>query len=94
MKVDLQVGPLMDSERPTSARMRKYRAADRRAHASNCLLRIVIPRKALCMQTLMLVWMSVQTVISLGATWLAHSPALLAFGGDSAVELLSATVVF
>jgi hypothetical protein len=46
------------------------------------------------MQTLMLVWMSVQTVISLGATWLAHSPALLAFGGDSAVELLSATVVF
>ena len=31
--------------------------------------------------------------MSLGAAWLARSPALLAFGGDSAVELLSAAVV-
>ena len=28
------------------------------------------------------------------ASWVTHSPALLAFGGDSAVELLSAAVVF
>ncbi len=31
----------MDSERPTSTRMRKYRAADGSAHTHNCLLRIV-----------------------------------------------------
>jgi divalent metal cation (Fe/Co/Zn/Cd) transporter len=37
--------------------------------------------------------MSVEAVVSLGAAWLARSPALLGFGGDSAVELLSAGVV-
>ena len=31
--------------------------------------------------------------MSLGAAWLARSPALLGFGGDSSVELLSAAVV-
>jgi hypothetical protein len=38
--------------------------------------------------------MSVEAVVSLGAAWTARSPALLGFGGDSAVELLSAAVVF
>ena len=32
-------------------------------------------------------------MVSLGAAWAARSPALLGFGGDSAVELLSAAVV-
>jgi divalent metal cation (Fe/Co/Zn/Cd) transporter len=41
-----------------------------------------------------LIWMSVEATISLAAAWRAHSPALLAFGGDSAIELLSAAVVF
>lgn len=45
-------------------------------------------------QTLTLIWMSVEAVVSLGAAWMARSPALLAFGGDSGVELLSAAVVF
>lgn len=31
--------------------------------------------------------------VSLSAAWAAHSPALLAFGGDSAIELLSAAAV-
>jgi len=31
--------------------------------------------------------------VSLVAAWIARSPALLAFGGDSAIELLSAVVV-
>jgi len=31
--------------------------------------------------------------VSLAAAWMARSPALLAFGGDSAIELLSAIVV-
>ena len=37
--------------------------------------------------------MTVEAVVSLGAAWFARSPALLGFGGDSAVELLSAAVV-
>jgi len=44
-------------------------------------------------QTLTLVWMSVEVVVSMGAAWIARSPALFAFGGDSAVEILSAAVV-
>lgn len=38
--------------------------------------------------------MAVEAVVSLRAAWLAHSPALLGFGGDSAVELLSAAIVW
>ena len=38
-------------------------------------------------------WMSVEAVVSLFAAWRARSPALLAFGGDSAIELFSAVVV-
>lgn len=45
------------------------------------------------LQALTIVWMSVEALVALGAAWSAHSPALLGFGGDSAVELLSAIVV-
>lgn len=38
--------------------------------------------------------MSAEAVVSLSAAWMAHSPALLAFGGDSAIELGSAAVVY
>jgi divalent metal cation (Fe/Co/Zn/Cd) transporter len=38
--------------------------------------------------------MSVEAIVSLGTAWTSHSPALLAFGGDSLIELLSAAVVF
>jgi hypothetical protein len=44
-------------------------------------------------QAITILWMSVEAGVSLFAAWQARSPALLAFGGDSAVELLSATVV-
>jgi divalent metal cation (Fe/Co/Zn/Cd) transporter len=37
--------------------------------------------------------MSVEALVSLFAAWRARSPALLAFGGDSAIELFSAVVV-
>jgi divalent metal cation (Fe/Co/Zn/Cd) transporter len=37
--------------------------------------------------------MTVEAVVSLFASWKARSPALLAFGGDSAIELFSAVVV-
>jgi len=44
-------------------------------------------------QTLTIVWMTVEAAVSLAAAWMARSPALLAFGGDSTIELLSAIVV-
>jgi divalent metal cation (Fe/Co/Zn/Cd) transporter len=44
-------------------------------------------------QTVTIAWMSVEAAVSLFATWRARSPALLAFGGDSAIELFSAVVV-
>jgi divalent metal cation (Fe/Co/Zn/Cd) transporter len=44
-------------------------------------------------QTLTIAWMSVEAVVSLFAAWRARSPVLLAFGGDSAIELFSAVVV-
>jgi divalent metal cation (Fe/Co/Zn/Cd) transporter len=51
-------------------------------------------QRVIWIQSLTLIWMSVEAVVSLGASWIARSPALLAFGGDSGVELLSAAVVF
>ena len=37
--------------------------------------------------------MCVEAIVALSAAWIARSPALLAFGGDSAIELISAVVV-
>lgn len=45
-------------------------------------------------QAITIAWMSFEAVVSLSAAWMAHSPALLAFGGDSVIELLSATIVY
>lgn len=53
-----------------------------------------VPRRIVWIQAITISWMTVEAAISLGAAWHAHSPALLAFGGDSAIELLSATVVY
>jgi divalent metal cation (Fe/Co/Zn/Cd) transporter len=53
-----------------------------------------VSRRVLQLQVLTIVWMTVEAVVSLGAAWSSHSPALCAFGGDSLVELLSAAVVF
>ena len=44
-------------------------------------------------QAITIAWMTVESVVSLWAAWMARSPALAAFGGDSAVELASAVVV-
>ena len=48
---------------------------------------------SLWIQGVTLVWMFVEFGISAFAAVTAHSPAMLAFGSDSLVELLSATVV-
>lgn len=50
--------------------------------------------KVLQLQVITLIWMSAEAIVSLGTAWTSHSPALLAFGGDSLIELLSAAVVF
>ena|ERR1700720_2774716 len=52
-----------------------------------------IGRRITQIQVLTLLWMSVEAMVSLSAAWTARSPALLGFGGDSAIELLSAAVV-
>src|SRR5882724_1293902 len=44
-------------------------------------------------QAMTICWMTVEAAVSLAAAWMARSPALLAFGGDSTIELLSAIVV-
>jgi divalent metal cation (Fe/Co/Zn/Cd) transporter len=51
-------------------------------------------RRILWIQGITIGWMTIEAIFALGAAWRAHSPALLAFGGDSAIELLSAVVVY
>src|SRR5271157_3211225 len=50
-------------------------------------------RRVLNLQVLTIVWMTAEAIIALAAAWAARSPALLGFGGDSAIELFSAIVV-
>jgi divalent metal cation (Fe/Co/Zn/Cd) transporter len=51
-------------------------------------------RRIIRIQVFTIIWMSVEAAVSLVAAWRARSPALLAFGGDSVIELLSAAVIF
>jgi divalent metal cation (Fe/Co/Zn/Cd) transporter len=44
-------------------------------------------------QVITLAWMTIEAVVSLFSALKARSPALLAFGGDSAIEFFSAAVV-
>ena len=53
-----------------------------------------VVRRIVWIQAITMGWMTVEAIFALGAAWRAHSPALLAFGGDSAIELLSAVVVY
>jgi divalent metal cation (Fe/Co/Zn/Cd) transporter len=53
-----------------------------------------LTRRILRIQAITIGWMTMEAAIALAAAWRAHSPALLAFGGDSAIELLSAMVVY
>ena len=52
-----------------------------------------LSRRIIRLQVITLVWMLIECGVALGAAWKAGSPALLAFGSDSLVELLSAAVV-
>ena len=50
-------------------------------------------RRVRFLQVFTLAWMTGEAAASLLAAWMAHSTAMLAFGGDSLIELLSAAVV-
>jgi divalent metal cation (Fe/Co/Zn/Cd) transporter len=50
-------------------------------------------RRVIRLQVLTIAWMTVEAIVALGAAWTARSPALLGFGGDSAIELFSAIIV-
>jgi divalent metal cation (Fe/Co/Zn/Cd) transporter len=50
-------------------------------------------RRVARLQTLTIVWMSIEAIVALAVAWTARSPALLGFGGDSAIELFSAITV-
>jgi divalent metal cation (Fe/Co/Zn/Cd) transporter len=50
-------------------------------------------REIVRLQVITLLWMLIECVAALTSSWKARSPALFAFGSDSAVELLSAIVV-
>jgi len=59
-------------------------------------LKIAAPdllRRIQRMQAITIGWMCVEAGVSLWAAWWARSPALLAFAGDSTIELFSAVVV-
>jgi Co/Zn/Cd efflux system component len=52
-----------------------------------------IRRRILWILTFTVVWMTAEAGVALASAWKARSPALLGFGGDSLIELLSAAVV-
>ena len=45
------------------------------------------------LQRFTLAWMTVELIVAVGSGVVAKSPALVAFGGDSAIELFSAWLV-
>ena len=50
-------------------------------------------RRATRLPVLTVTWMALEAIAAIAAAWIAQSPALLGFGGDSAIELFSAIVV-
>jgi divalent metal cation (Fe/Co/Zn/Cd) transporter len=53
----------------------------------------VLSNSVLWLQAITVLWMLVESGVSAYAAWTSHSAAILAFGSDSFVEVLSATVV-
>ena len=62
-------------------------------HGGACAAPAALPRQVAWLQGITLAWMTVECACSLWAAASAHSVALLAFGSDSLIELLSAVVV-
>lgn len=55
--------------------------------------RAALVRRALWLERLTAVWMTIEAAIALGTGVFAHSVTLIAFGADSLIELLSACVL-
>jgi len=53
-----------------------------------------IEKQVVSLQFVTIVWMCIEAAVSIFAAIRAHSVALLGFGGDSGIELVSALVVF
>ena len=53
-----------------------------------------VARRIVQLQLLTIAWMVVEVIVAVTSAVRARSPALLGFGGDSAVELFSAAIVF
>ena len=65
----------------------------RDACCGSCAPDAALPRQVAWLQWITLAWMTLECGASLWAAAQSHSAALLAFGSDSLVEMLSATVV-
>ena len=63
------------------------------AFCGGCATDVALPRQVAWLQWITLAWMALECGASLWAAAQSHSVALLAFGSDSLVEMLSATVV-
>jgi divalent metal cation (Fe/Co/Zn/Cd) transporter len=57
------------------------------------IVRDPMEKRILSLQWVTLCWMTIECSVALTAAWRARSVSLLAFGSDSFVELISATVV-
>jgi divalent metal cation (Fe/Co/Zn/Cd) transporter len=68
--------------------------SDRAVAEQKIALSPITVRSIIRIQVFTIIWMSVEGAVSLVAAGRARSPALLGFGGDSVIELLSAAVVF
>jgi divalent metal cation (Fe/Co/Zn/Cd) transporter len=62
-------------------------------YCDSCAIEVELPRQVLWLQWITLAWMALECGTSLWAAAQSHSVALLAFGSDSLLEMLSATVV-
>jgi divalent metal cation (Fe/Co/Zn/Cd) transporter len=69
------------------------RVGNEEACCGDCAAAPVLPRQVAWLQWITLAWMALECGGSLWAAAQAHSVALLAFGSDSLVEMLSASVV-
>ena len=76
--------------------MNRFTQTDIQARSQRSVLRADsqdMSRRVIHLQILTLAWMLAECGVALFSAYKARSPALLAFGSDSFVELLSATVV-
>lgn len=73
--------------------MENFRLQTHTDSCESCSSHVALPRTVAWLQTITIAWMVVECAAALWAASKAHSVALLAFGSDSLIELLSAVVV-